>query len=66
MKEFKLITFRCYHCSLQVKAFIKKDKISFSINGNLYSEKDVLSKLGYYVCINCHKKSNIQFEYVYK
>jgi hypothetical protein len=66
MREYRLISFQCYHCGIQIKASIGKGTIIFSINNKLYNVKDVLSDSGYYVCIDCHKRTNIRFEYVYE
>lgn len=67
MKEYRLITFICNQCGIKIKALIRsKEGIIFDINDKLYSPNDVLSELGYYVCIICKSKQDIRFEYIYR
>ena len=65
MKSYRLITFICSECGNHVRVLINKDKLTFEIIGKLYSDKDVLSDSGYFVCLETHERTNIKFEFVY-
>lgn len=57
-----LITFVCVYCGSVIHAHIgKKNKIIFSINDKLFNSKDVLSELGYYVCVDCNELTDMRF-----
>jgi len=60
-----ILTFKCESCGWEVKALIKKRSLKFLIDGILYSQKNVLSHKGYYVCIVCREKTTTRFEKVY-
>lgn len=65
-KEYRLITFDCEQCGVIIKAYLKGSEIQFLVNEKLYSEKDMLTSLGYFVCNHCYNVNSIRFEFVYK
>lgn len=66
VKKYRLITFNCYQCGQEVKVLFRNNgNLQFSILDKLYSVHDVLSDLGYYVCISCNHKSKIKFNYIF-
>ena len=71
-----IITFQCQECGVIVKALVQfkmnpisnkwNSNISFSIMDKLYSKEQCLTDLGYFLCIDCHKRStHIKFDKVY-
>ena len=57
-----LISFVCQVCGMEVSAYIdRKGALFFSIRDKLYSPKDMLSDLGYFVCFDCDNKSDVRF-----
>lgn len=65
-KEYRLITFDCEQCGVIIKAYLKGSEIRFLIDGKEYSEKEMITELGYFVCNKCFNKNSIRFEFVYK
>ncbi len=66
MKEYKLISYTCLECGIKVKILFKKDgSVLFSILDKLHSSEQVLTDLGYYICIECHTRSNLRFSIIY-
>lgn len=65
-KKYRLITYTCQECGLKVKILVKENgSLIFSILDKLLSSEQVLSNLGYYVCIECKARANLRFEYIY-
>ena len=58
-----LITFICQKCGLTVHAHIDREGIlRFNIRDKLIGSEVLLNDLGYYVCIDCSKKSTLRFK----
>jgi len=57
-----LIKSLCEICGLIHTALIKKDKITFNILDNLYSDKEILDSNGYLVCLNCKHTNNLNIK----
>ena len=52
---------KCEQCNSKIEIMFRKDKIKFSFNDNLFSEKEILSKdnFGNIICPLCkHKNYN--------
>ena len=65
-KKYRLISYDCQECGLRVKILIKKDgSLIFSILDKLHSSEQVLTDLGYYICIECHTRSNLRFSIIF-
>jgi len=65
-KKYRLITYACQECGLKVKILIKENgNLIFSILDKLHSSEEVLTKLGYYWCIECKTRANLRFEFIY-
>ena len=65
-KKYRLIGYECSECGLQIKILIKKDgSLIFSILDKLHSSEQVLTELGYYICIECRHRSSLRFQYIY-
>ncbi|QYW08105.1 hypothetical protein 15570_00008 [Lokiarchaeota virus WyrdV1] len=57
-----LITFICQGCGTKVLAHIDREGVlRFSIRDKLIGSEVLLNDLGYYVCVDCHKKSVLRF-----
>ena len=55
-----IITFKCYHCGIIYKVRIKDGNFTFSCMDKLYSSNDVLTDKGYFVCVQCKKRTKIK------
>ena len=61
-----MITFQCYQCGQEVKVLFRNDgSLQFSILDKIYNQNDVLTNLGYYVCVDCNHKSKVRFHYIF-
>jgi len=64
---YTLMTFQCYECGMIHTVMIRDNHdLAFSTEVGLHSEKQCLTKSGYFKCIECKTISNtIKFEKVY-
>ena len=61
-----LITFICQDCGTKVHAYIdKKGDLKFSIREKLIGREELLNEQGYYICIDCKRKSTLRFSKVF-